>query len=79
MERFDVFLSHNRREKEAVREIWQALRQRGLNPWLDEEDLIPGRSWQEAVEEVIRTVPAPAVLVGKDGSDRGRFPRCGPA
>jgi tetratricopeptide (TPR) repeat protein len=67
MERFDVFLSHNRREKEAVREIWQALRQRGLNPWLDEEDLIPGRSWQEAVEEVIRTVPATAVLVGKDG------------
>jgi len=38
-----------------------------LQPWLAEEELIPGRDWQEALEEAVRTVPAAAVLVGRDG------------
>ncbi|HBL25662.1 MAG TPA: transcriptional regulator [Acidobacteria bacterium] len=43
------------------------LRARGLKVWLDEWELVPGRPWQEALEEVIETTGAAAVLVGKDG------------
>lgn len=64
---FDVFLSHNSKDKPAVREIAEALRNRGLRPWLDEWELVPGRLWQEALEEIIQTVKAAAVLVGRDG------------
>lgn len=64
---FDVFLSHNSKDKPAVREIAEALRERGLRPWLDEWELIPGRVWQEALEETIQTVRSAAVLVGRDG------------
>ncbi|HZF07148.1 MAG TPA: TIR domain-containing protein, partial [Thermoanaerobaculia bacterium] len=64
---FHVFISHNSRDKLTVREICEALRERGLQPWLAEEELIPGRDWQEALEEAVRTVPAAAVLVGRDG------------
>lgn len=64
---FDVFLSHNSKDKPTVRELAEALKARGLRVWLDEWELIPGRPWQEAVEEIIRTVPAAAVLVGRDG------------
>jgi hypothetical protein len=67
MRPFDVFLSHNSHDKRAVREVWEALRRRGLNPWLDEKELIAGRPWMEALEEVILTVPAAAVLIGRDG------------
>lgn len=64
---FDVFLSHNSNDKPAVRKIAEALRDRGLRPWLDEWELVPGRVWQEALEEIIQTARSVAVLVGRDG------------
>lgn len=64
---FDVFLSHNSKGKLAVRELAEALRARGLRVWLDEWELVPGRPWQAALEEIIETTRSSAVLVGKDG------------
>lgn len=64
---FDVFLSHNSKDKPAVRELAETLRDRGLKVWLDEWELAPGRPWQEALENIIRTTRSAAVLVGKDG------------
>jgi hypothetical protein len=64
---FDVFLSHNSKDKPAVRELAEVLRARGLNVWLDEWELIPGRPWQEELEKIIETIGSSAVLVGKDG------------
>jgi hypothetical protein len=64
---FDIFLSHNSKDKPAVRGLAEALRARGLSVWLDDWELVPGRSWQEALEEVIETTRSAAVLVGKDG------------
>ena len=65
--RFDVFLSHSSRVKPLVHQLADALEARGLHPWLDERELTPGRAWQEALEEVIESVPSAAVLVGPDG------------
>ena len=68
MERsFDVFLSHNSKDKPAVVELAEAMKDRGLRPWLDQWELVPGRPWQEALEAVIETVPSAAILVGRDG------------
>lgn len=64
---FNVFFSHNSKDKPAVRQIAEMLKQRGLKVWLDEWELIPGRPWQEALEEIIQTTRTAAVLVGKDG------------
>lgn len=64
---FDLFLSHNSEDKPAVRALAEALRDRGFKVWLDEWELIPGRTWQDALEEIIETTRSAAVLVGKDG------------
>jgi len=64
---FDVFLSHNSKDKPAVRQIAETLRARGLRVWLDEWELPPGRRWQDELEKIIRTVRSSAVLIGKDG------------
>jgi tetratricopeptide (TPR) repeat protein len=65
---YDVFLSHNSKDKPAVRQIAEALRDgRGLKVWLDEWDLPPGVPWQDELETIIKTVRSAAVLVGKDG------------
>jgi GTPase SAR1 family protein/nucleotide-binding universal stress UspA family protein len=61
---FDVFLCHNADDKPAVRDLAQKLRDRGLRPWLDENELRPGLPWQPALEEQIKRIPAVAVIVG---------------
>jgi len=47
--RFQVFLCHNSKDKPAVRKIARALEARKIRPWLDEDQLRPGFSWQEVV------------------------------
>jgi hypothetical protein len=64
---FDVFLSHNSKDKPAVREIAMMLKTRGLHVWLDEWELVPGRPWQDALEQIVEEVGSAAILVGRDG------------
>lgn len=64
---FDVFLSHNSKDKRAVIELAEALRERHVRVWLDAWELVPGGRWQEAIEKAITTVASSAVLVGSDG------------
>ncbi len=64
---FDVFLSHNSKDKPAVRRLADALEDRGVRAWLDERELIPGRPWQKALERILETCRTTAVLVGADG------------
>lgn len=65
--KFDVFLSHNSRDKPAIRELAELLKERGISVWLDEEQLRPGQPWQEGLEEIVATTGSAAVLVGRDG------------
>jgi hypothetical protein len=64
---FDLFLSHNSEDKPAVREIAAALKRRRFMPWLDADELTPGRSWQDMAEEAIQTCRAAAVFIGPSG------------
>ncbi|WP_170113199.1 toll/interleukin-1 receptor domain-containing protein [Ahniella affigens] len=64
---FDVFLSHNSKDKPAVRELAQALKADGLKVWYDEWELVPGRPIQEALENAMLRCRTAAVLVGADG------------
>src|SRR3972149_4736716 len=73
-ELFDVFLSHNSKNKPIVRKLAIELKNRGLKVWLDEWELVPGRLWQEAIEEIIQTTKTAAVLVGKDGMGPWEIP-----
>jgi formylglycine-generating enzyme required for sulfatase activity len=66
-ESFHVFLSHNSQDKTIVRKLAQELKSYDLRVWLDEEQLVPGRPWQEALETVIQTTQAAAVLIGESG------------
>jgi len=41
-----VFLCHASADKPKVRELYRTLKRRGVQPWLDAEDLIPGQNWE---------------------------------
>src|SRR5206468_1299285 len=62
-----VFLSHNSKDKLVVRQLAESLKARGVRVWLDEWELVPGRSWQDALEDIIQTSKSAAVLVGPEG------------
>jgi hypothetical protein len=64
---FDVFLSHNSRDKPTVRRIGRMLQDLGISVWLDEWELIPGRPWQDGIEEVVANARSAVVAVGGDG------------
>jgi hypothetical protein len=61
---FDTFLSHNSKDKPAVRLLGKALKMRNLNVWLDEWELRPGLPWQDELEVIITTCKSAIVCVG---------------
>ena len=64
---FDVFLSHNSKDKPAVLALRDELVARGLKVWIDVDQLRPGIPWQKLLEDGIRTSGAVVVAVGADG------------
>ncbi len=65
--RYDVFLSYSSRDRDLVRSIAEALRQRGVNPWMDEWDLTFGKSFVEEIQQLLDHVKAVVVFFGADG------------
>ena len=65
---YDVFLSYNSEDYEAVEQIAVYLKeQAGLLPWFDRWNLIPGKSILEYIEIGLMNSSACAVFVGKSG------------
>ncbi|HEX9940827.1 MAG TPA: TIR domain-containing protein [Thermoanaerobaculia bacterium] len=65
--RFDVFLSHMSGDKPVVEALARLLKNRGIEPWLDKWNLIPGRPWQEAIEKALDACASCAVCLGPSG------------
>ena len=63
---FDVFLCHNNKDKPAVKEIGEKLKEHGILPWLDEWELPPGRPWQPLLEKQIGKIKSAAVFVSRN-------------
>ena len=64
---FQVFLSHNSKDKPEVRQLAKTLRERGIKVWLDEDEFVPGDSWQPALAKAIANSATFAVCLGSSG------------
>ncbi len=62
--KFDVFLSHNSKDKAAVEKIAKQLKAVGLRPWLDKWNLSGGDTIEDALEQAIKTIPCAALCFG---------------
>jgi TIR domain len=49
-----VFLCHASEDKPAVRELYEKLQRDGFDPWLDEENLLPGQDWKYEISRAVR-------------------------
>ncbi|MGB7876277.1 MAG: toll/interleukin-1 receptor domain-containing protein, partial [Anaerolineales bacterium] len=62
---YDVFLSHNSKDKPSVEAIAHKLQETySLKCWLDKWNLIPGDPWQEAIEEALDDSKTFGIFVG---------------
>ena len=51
-----IFLCHASEDKAQVREVYHRLRAiDGFEPWLDEEDLLPGQEWAREIPRALQT------------------------
>jgi hypothetical protein len=62
-----VFLSHNSADKPAVEEVAHRLRERGIEPWLDAWQLVPGEKWQPALERALAQARCSVIFFGPSG------------
>ncbi len=66
-EDFDVFVSYNRQEQSAVREINTKLKKAGIRTWFDEDELPLGLPWEDEFDKQIGNVRAACIFVGESG------------
>jgi len=64
---FDLFISHNNKDKAAVIALAERLKANGVKVWLNVWELCLGEPWQESAGKIIVNTRAVAVLVGIDG------------
>ena len=59
-----VFLCHASQDKPAVRDLYAKLSaEPWIDPWLDEERLLPGQDWNFEIEKAVETSDAVIVCV----------------
>ena len=49
-----VFLCHSSDDKAAVRELFHRLAADRVDPWFDEEKLLPGHDWDEEIQKAVK-------------------------
>jgi hypothetical protein len=62
-----IFLSHSAIDTPAACQLAEKLRGRGLDIWLDKDDLQPGDSWMQVIEAAVHQSSAMIVYVGRLG------------
>src|SRR6266851_5867205 len=70
-----VFLCHSSSDKQAVRKLQSQLRAAGFEPWLDEENLLPGQDWEREIKRAVRTSDVVLVCLSKSINKAGYLQR----
>ncbi len=62
-----VFLCHASQDKSLVRELYQKLSAEGwIDPWLDEEKLLPGQDWDLEIEKAVEASDAVLIFISNN-------------
>lgn len=66
-----VFLCHASQDKPVVRDLYRRLlAEDWVDPWLDEERLLPGQDWNLEIEKAVETSDAVVVCVSSTSVDK---------
>lgn len=65
-----VFLCHATNDKPSVRELYNRLRSDNVDPWLDEEKLLPGQDWRLEIPQAVRTSDVVIVCLSRQSINK---------
>jgi hypothetical protein len=71
--RLRIFLCHGHEDKDRVLMLYQQLNDEGFQPWMDEEDLLPGQDWQAEIRKAVRQSDAFVVCLSSQSTTRAGF------
>jgi formylglycine-generating enzyme required for sulfatase activity/tetratricopeptide (TPR) repeat protein len=60
-----IVVGYSLEDKPAAREIYRRLRVEGFDPWLDEENLLPGQNWEIEIQKAVCSSDAIIVCLSK--------------
>ena len=64
---FDVFVSYNSRDEQIVRRLVECLKNAGIKPWFDREQIRAGDIILERLAVGLKESPVIAIAVGREG------------
>ena len=50
-----IFLAYAEEDRADVKRLFHSLQEEGLDPWMDQEKLLPGENWPRAIENAIES------------------------
>ncbi len=65
-----VFVCHASGDFSKAQELYRYLRRRGIDPWLNDMDLMPGQNWQEEIPKVITSSDAIIICLSNNSVDK---------
>src|ERR1043165_2063925 len=68
-----LFLCHSSGDKAAVRDLYKRLHADGFDPWLDEENLLPGHDWHREIARAVRESDIVLVCLSPDSINKKGF------
>lgn len=68
-----AFLCHATNDKPSVRELYNRLSSDNVDPWLDEERLLPGQDWQLEIPQAVRASDVVIVCLSRDSINKSGY------
>jgi len=71
--KLNIFLAHASEDKETVRVLYHRFQEDGIDPWLDEENLLPGENWRREIPKAVRNADAVLVCLSNNSVDKDGY------
>jgi len=68
-----VFLCHSSSDKPIVRTLYNRLKDDGLDPWLDEQKLLPGQDWNLEITKEVRASDIVVVCLSRRSINKAGY------
>jgi hypothetical protein len=68
-----VFLCHSSGDKLSVRQLCRSLKACNVDPWLDEEKLLPGQHWELEIRKAIKAADVVIVCLSRSAINKTGF------
>lgn len=68
-----VFLCHASDDKPKVQNLYHRLRNDGIKPWLDKENLLPGQKWRLEIPKAVRTSDVVIICLSRNSVTKAGY------